>query len=266
MSSAPGRPAIIDTHAHLDESAFAGDRDEVLEAARLAGVRRFVNIGYNPERWDSSRLLREANRDVEIVLGLHPQEASLFDHELERELRDAITALRPVAVGETGFDFARQNPGLAEQARAFRAQLQIATDCELPVVIHQRDAAEALMTELDRWPNLASIVLHSFDGDRRLTDWAIDRQCFVGIGGLACKRAKNPLRALLADVPTERLVLETDAPYLTPPGIKDRRNTPANLPLIAGILAPIWRLTSDELCWTTAANAEALFRFKLKRV
>ncbi len=252
---------MIDTHTHLDEPAFDTDRDAVIDAARAVGVRRFVNIGYKPERWESSRALTDTHSDIDIALGLHPQEAATFDRDFERRLRQAVAELRPVAMGETGFDFSRSTPTLTEQERALRAQLAIAEEHRLPVVIHQRNGADALMAELNHWPNLAPIVLHSFDGDQRLTDWAIERRCYIGIGGLACKRSSGSLRELLKEMPLDRLLLETDAPYLTPPKVKDRRNSPANLPLIAHLLAPLWQLHTEELCRTTTCNAEAVFGF-----
>lgn len=256
-------PPIVDTHTHLDEPSFDEDRRDVLAAARTAGVRRFVNIAYKPERWESSRRLREDHDDVEIALGLHPQDASSFGPALERQLRRTIQELRPVAIGETGFDFARPTPAPPDQVRAFRAQLVIASETDLPVIIHQREAGDALIAELDRWPDLAPIVLHSFDGDRRLANWATERGCFIGIGGLACKRSSVALRELLADQPADRLLLETDAPYLAPPGAGSRRNTPANLPVIAEVLAPLWTLTGEELCRKTTANAETLFALNM---
>ena len=254
---------IIDTHMHLDEAAFDTDRASVLAAARAAGVNRFINIGYKPERWESSRALRDANPDVDIVLGLHPQEADRFDRALDRALRSAIEHHRPIALGETGFDFSRSGPSRLKQERAFCAQLAIAEETGLPVIIHQRAAADALTAELDRWQDVAPIVLHSFDGDERLTDWAIERGCFVGIGGLACKSVSTDLRKQLQRVPVEQLLLETDAPYLTPPGVKDRRNTSANLPLIAETLAPLWDISAAELRRTTTITAQQVFRFDI---
>ena len=259
MTGAPALPPIIDTHTHLDDPTFDLDRDIVFEASRTAGVRHFVNIGYAPDRWESSRLLRERHPDVDFALGLHPQLADRYESSLTRELKQAIQVLNPVAVGESGFDFSRTGPSFAEQERAFRGQLEIAAAFGLPIIVHQRDASDALTTELDRWPELAPIVLHSFDGTQRLADWARERGCFVGIGGLAVRRSSEPLRQTLRRITTDRLLLETDSPYLAPPGSTSRRNDPTNLPGIAATLAPLWNLSGEELCWQTSVNAAALF-------
>ena len=251
--------SIVDTHTHLDDAAFDADRESVIEASRGAGVRHFVNIGYEPDRWESSRALREQHPDIDIVLGLHPQLAAQFDISLVRELKQVIEDLAPVAVGEIGFDFSRSAPRFEEQQRAFRGQLDIAATAGLPTVVHQRDASDALVKELENWPNLAPIVLHSFDGTQRLADWARERGCFVGIGGLATRRSSQPLRELLVRIPVDRLLLETDSPYLAPPGSATHRNTPVNLPQIAADLGPLWNLSGEELCRLTSSNAALLF-------
>jgi TatD DNase family protein len=254
-----GPPPIIDTHTHLDDPAFDGDREWVIEASRIAGVRYFINIGYAPERWESSRELREKHPDIEIALGVHPQLASQFDAALASELKRAIGVLAPIAVGETGFDFSRSAPSFDAQERAFRGQLEMAATELLPVIVHHRDASDALMRELENWPGLASIVLHSFDGTERLADWARDRGCYIGIGGLATRGSSESLRGLLARIPLNRLLLETDSPYLAPPGSASRRNSPANLPTIAAALGPLWNLSGEELCQLTSKNAMGLF-------
>ena len=260
MTEALGSPPIIDTHTHLDDPAFDLDRVTVIERSRAAGVRHFVNIGYAPDRWESSRALRENAPDVAIALGLHPQLADQYAPSLVADLKRAIEVLNPVAIGETGFDFSRAVPGFAEQERAFRGQLEIAAVHGLPAIIHQRDASDALMKELDLWPGLAPIVLHSFDGTQRLADWATERGCFVGIGGLATRRSSESLRETLTRVRTDRLILETDSPYLAPPRSASRRNDPTNLPGIAALLAPLWGLSGEELCWLTSVNGVSLFR------
>lgn len=260
-----GNPAttIIDTHIHLDDDAFASDREAVIDAARAAGVAAFVNIGYSPERWETSAELAARHPDVAIALGLHPYLAEQFDDTLAQSLRGAVSRLRPVALGEMGLDFAPGNPLPEVQEQAFAGQLELASELHLPVIIHQRAAADELAATIDRSSLASPIVLHSFDGTPRLTSWAIERRAFVGIGGLATRRSSEPLRALLATISTDRLLLETDAPYLVPAGIRDRRNVPANLPLLAERLAPLWGLDAEELCRLTTQNASALFGISL---
>ncbi|HEX2280630.1 MAG TPA: TatD family hydrolase [Thermomicrobiales bacterium] len=250
---------IVDTHTHLDDPAFDADRELVIESSRAAGVRHFINIGYSPDRWESSRELGERHADIEFALGLHPQLAAAFDDVLLRALERAIEVMRPIAVGETGLDFSRAEPSFEQQERAFQAQLSVATDAGLPIIVHQRDASDALIDLLDQWPTVAPIVLHSFDGSDRLADWARDRGCFLGIGGLATRRSSESLRNSLARISVDRLLLETDSPYLAPPGSPSRRNSPANLPEIAMALSPLWGLSGEELCRLTSRNADSLF-------
>ncbi len=248
-------PPIFDTHAHLDDSAFDVDRREVVERGRAAGVQHFLNIAYRPDIWEQSVALRAAHPGVELAAGLHPQDAGSFRAAQADALAEQLLALRPLAIGEAGFDFARPGPTFGEQQRAFQWQIEIAIAANLPLVIHQRDAQEHLTRELDAWPQLRAIILHSFDGDARLAAWAVERGCFVGIGGLACRKSSRVLRAALQHIPVESLLLETDAPYLAPPNASSRRNEPANLPLIAAALAPLWNLSPEQLCSQTTANA-----------
>ncbi len=252
-------PPIFDTHAHLDDAAFDADRPQVLERARAAGVQRFLNIAYRPDIWETSVALRDAHPDVEMAAGIHPQDATTFSAAQSDALAERLLALRPLAIGEAGFDFARPGATFDQQQRAFQWQIELAIAAALPLVIHQRDAGEQLTTELDRWPQLTTVILHSFDGDERLASWALERGCFVGIGGLACRKGSHVLRDALQIIPVDKLLLETDAPYLAPPGATSRRNEPANLPIVATTLAPLWSLTPEEICRQTTANARHVF-------
>lgn len=256
-------PPIVDTHAHLDDASFDSDIDDVIASASGAGVVAIVNIGYRPASWISSRRLRESYPMVSLAIGLHPQHADEFEPDLQKSLVNTIAHLSPVAIGETGLDFSRTGPSFLDQERAFRAQLEIAAAESLPAIIHQRNAGDALMAELDRWPELPALVLHSFDGDRRLMDWAVERGCFIGVGGLATRSSAEGLREVLGHAPPDRLLLETDSPYLTPPGVLNRRNSPANLPAIAARLAPIWHLSTEDLISSTTATANTLFNLGL---
>jgi TatD DNase family protein len=256
----PNPPSFVDTHAHLDEPAFDRDRGAVIAAARAAGVVRIVNIGYRPARWLTSAALAREEPAVAVALGLHPHHADEFDADTIDRLTDAVTEAAAVAIGETGLDYFRNRTDATTQRRAFLAQIELGQRLGLPIVIHQRAAEADLIEVLDHVGSLPPVVLHSFEGSRRLADLAIAREFFVGVGGLATRPSATALRKVLAGIPIRQVLLETDAPYLAPAGVKDRRNEPANIPAIARALAPLWGISAPELATQTTRTATDLFR------
>lgn len=260
LDAAASRPPdLVDTHAHLDDGAFEVDLDEVLALAAAVGVRRVVNIGYRPARWDSTARLADGRTGVSIALGLHPQHADEFDDRTIGLLDERIRATGAVAVGEIGLDYFRSGPAPATQRRAFEAQLALAGRLGLPVVIHQRAAEVDCVAMLAELPAGRSVVLHSFDGTDRLAGLAHERGWLLGVGGLMTRAGNVALREIIKAFPLDRLVLETDAPYLTPTGVKARRNEPANLPSVAARLAELHRCTLEEIARVTTATAERTF-------
>ena len=249
----------VDTHAHLDDPAFDVDREEVIAAARGAGVERIVNVGYCPERWETSLRLAADEPGISVMLGLHPQHADEFSTSMTDELSEVIGRSGAVAVGEIGYDFHRGGPERSTQRRAFEAQIDLARDLGLPIVVHQRAAEEDLVATLRKYKDLPAVVLHSFEGSSRLAHFALDRGYAVGVGGLATRSRSEALRAVLAQVPVESILLETDSPYLLPDGIKGRRKEPSHLVVIAERLAPLWNLSGPELASTTSATAARTF-------
>lgn len=247
--------SLVDTHVHLDDPQFDPDRGEVIAAARAAGVAEMVHIGYHPERWESSLALVAAQDGVRCALGVHP---GRVDEAVDADLdRLAALATRPgvVAIGEIGLDrhWTTEHDDL--QLSWFRRQLELATSLGLPVVIHQRSAAaEVLDVLLATDPDLL-VVLHSFDGDHALAALARERHYLVGVGGLMTRASSNDLRGLLTDFPLDQIVLETDAPYLVPTGVKGRRNSPAQLPVIAARLAELRGLPVAEIAHVTSETA-----------
>jgi TatD DNase family protein len=255
-----GRPTFVDTHAHLDDGRFDGDLDSVLDAAATAGVRHVVNIGYRPLRWRTSIALARRRPDVSFTLGLHPHHADEFSPALLSDLAAQIEAHRPVALGEIGLDYFRDFADRDAQRRSFAAQLQLAAQARLPVVIHMRgDVEDELRTELDRGPADLVCVLHSFDGSEEFAAYALDRGFSFGVGGLVTRQSNTRLREIVRTLPIDRLLLETDAPYLTPAGVKDRRNSPVNIPIIAAALASIKGRTIVEVATATTEHAHRVF-------
>lgn len=256
---------FVDTHAHLDDPAFDGDREAVVRAAVAAGVRRILNVGYRPDGWEASIALARRHLEISVMLGVHPQHANVYDAGVEEALANALGRGQAVAVGETRLDFFRGGPDAGVQRRAFRAQLALGRRLDLPVVIHQRAGEEDLIDVLAEMVDLPRLVLHSFEGSRRLARFALDRGAVLGIGGLATRGSAGELRSVLATVPASSVVLETDAPYLVPAGARGRRNEPANLPKIAARLAPLWGLSPEELASVSSGTAAAVFRLDRRR-
>ena len=265
MSQSAGIPTYVDTHAHLDDGRFDGDLDAVLAMAAKVGVRRVVNIGYRPLRWASSIALAKRNSAVSFTLGLHPHHADEFDDVLLRELAVTIETQHPVALGEIGLDYFRDFADRGNQRRAFAAQLELAEQSRLPVVIHMRgDVENDLKCELERTSRDLVCILHSFDGSRELADYARVRGFLFGAGGLVTRGSNTQLRAIVRDLPLESILLETDAPYLTPAGVKDRRNSPVNIPLIATAVARLKGVSVEEVAAATSRNAMRVFGLSLE--
>ncbi|MGH2550871.1 MAG: TatD family hydrolase, partial [Thermomicrobiales bacterium] len=237
---------FIDTHAHLDDPQFP-DLPEVLEQTAAAGIERVINVGYGPDRWQTTLDLADSNSMVAPVLGIHPLDADQYNQKNFDRLRALVLEREPVAIGEAGIDLFRNAPELPIQRDAFAAQINLALEAGIPLVIHQRAAEDEVFEKLSASDPSLLVVLHSFDGTRKMIDLALERSWFIGVGGLMTKQTSQALRDLLKTVPVERMVLETDSPYLVPAGVKNRRNTPANIPAIATHLASITGRSLTEI-------------------
>jgi TatD DNase family protein len=247
-------PGLIDTHAHLDDGQFP-DADDVVGTARAAGVGTIVNIGYSPRRWVSSMALAARHPEtVAYTLGLHPLSASEYSAETMDALAAAIRANDPVGIGETGLDAYRDGPPMALQRAAFADQIDLALATDLPLVIHMRSTEPEVTAMLRAANPRLRVILHSFDGTMALARVVADRGWHVGVGGLMTRAASTGLREILAWLPLDRMILETDSPYLVPAGVRDRRNTPANLPITARRLADLKGLTLEDVQRATIVN------------
>ena len=255
-------PMFIDTHTHLDDDAFADDRAEVIANAVNAGVDYIINVGYSPSRWATTAALQDTSAHVSVMYGLHPQNAAEWSDAVETDLICYLGTQGTVAIGEIGLDYSRPSPNRDLQRAVFMSQLSLAAQWRLPIVIHQRQAENDLMTVLSDYPDLPPVVLHSFDGSERLARYALDRGWSFGIGGLATRPSSAALQDVLAGVPVESLLLETDSPYLIPGNSRQGRNSPANIPVIARLLAPLWQVSAAELGQATTRRAGQIFSLR----
>jgi TatD DNase family protein len=244
---------VIDTHAHLD--ACAEPVDVLIARAREAGVTRIISVGTSPGSWRTILPIAESNEGVFLALGIHPHEAGDAEPALE-ELPTYLAHPKTVAVGEIGLDYYRDYAPREAQVRVFEAQLELARRLQKPVVIHNRAADEATAALLRE--HGGTVVLHCFSSPS-LLDPAIEHGWYVSFAGNVTYKSAYDLRAAARAVPTERLLAETDSPYLAPQPRRGRPNEPANVLHTVGALAEARGEDADELAARIEANAVACF-------
>ena len=258
---------LIDIGANLTHDSFDRDRDAVLQRARDAGVSRMIVTGASREHSPQALALAQAHPGVLFATaGVHPHHAVEYTEECDAEMRALHAHAAVVAVGETGLDYFRDFSPRPAQRRAFERQLQIGADTGKPLFLHQRDAHADFMAIMKQFDGrLGPAVVHCFTGTRaELFDY-LDRDWHVGITGWLCDERRGAhLRELVRNIPAQRLMVETDAPYLLPrtlrPLPKDRRNEPAFLPHIVAELARDRGESVDSAAAASTATASAFFR------
>ncbi|RMF99300.1 MAG: hydrolase TatD [Gammaproteobacteria bacterium] len=258
---------LIDIGVNLTHDSFAPDRDAVIERAAGAGVRRLIVTGTSVAASEAALALSQARPGhLFATAGLHPHHASDWDAAAGMRLAELLAAPEVVAAGECGLDYFRNYSSPAEQRRAFAAQLALAADCGKPVFLHQRDAFDDFIAVLrEHLPALAGGVAHCFTGDHEQLQTCLELGLYIGITGWICdERRGQPLQAAVTALPSDRLLLETDAPYLLPRDLPERprgrRNEPAFLPHILERLAVLMQLEPARLAAAATANTQRLFR------
>ncbi len=254
-------PRLVDTHCHLDFDSFDDDRDEVLDRARQAGLVRCVAVAVDiPSAERSLALSRATDGYLVATVGLHPNEESAGDPAALDRVEELARTGAFVAIGETGLDTYRDDVPLERQVDSLRRHLALALDLDLPVILHCRDAFEPLAAVLAESAG-ASLrgVLHCYTGTRTELPALLEAGLHIGAGGIATFKNSHELRAALDEVPDERLLLETDAPFLAPAPMRGKRNEPAFVAHTATYLAERRGLTTERLGEITTDNAVALF-------
>lgn len=245
---------MIDTHAHLD--ACAEPAETVLARAREAGVTRVVAVGTDIESCRAALAVAEEQPGVHCALGIHPHRAASAEAARVGELRELLAHGRAVAVGETGLDFYRDWSPPDAQRRLFVAQLDLAAELGLPVVVHCRDAEAEVSERLAGFPG--TVVLHCFSS-LELLGPALERGYYVSFAGNVTYPKAEELRAAAAQVAADRILAETDSPYLAPQAVRGRPNEPANVVHAVAALAAARGQDGDELAACIDANADAAF-------
>jgi TatD DNase family protein len=245
---------VIDTHAHLD--ACDGPVAALLERARGVGVTRVVTIGTGIDSSRRSLALADAHDGVVAALGIDPHQAATPEARRVGELRELLAHPKAVAVGETGLDNHHRLAGPSEQLRLFELQLELAEALGLPVVVHSRDAEAETAAALAGFAG--TVVLHCFSSPA-LLDAALERGYYVSFAGNVTYPKAAELREAARAVPVERLLVETDSPYLAPQPVRGRRNEPAHVCHTLAALADLRGIAPDVLGSAVDANADAAF-------
>ena len=256
---------IIDTHIHLDDMRYGDDLDEVLFRANEEGVSRYIIPGADPKTLDRAVMLSEEYENIYFAVGVHPYDMPAFD---ALEFNRYVHHPKCVAIGECGLDYYRLEGSdeekmreKTEQARVFKAQIELAKYYKKPLIVHIRDASsDAKDILLEASAEEVGGVLHCYNADEQLLSLA-NKNFYFGIGGVITFKNAKKLVNVLPKIPKERLIIETDGPYLTPHPHRGKRNEPVYCKLVVEKMSEILELSETELENLTTENAEALFRF-----
>jgi TatD DNase family protein len=251
-------PPLVDSHSHIDVDAFDADRGAVLARARAAGVMRQLVPAVDAASWPRLRDVCAAERGLFPAYGLHPTFLAAHRPQHLAQLREWIEKERPLAVGECGLDHFLEGLDRTAQASYFEAQLQVARDFDLPVIVHARRAVEDVLLAIRKVGGLRGVV-HSFSGSLQQARQLWEHGFLLGLGGPVTYARAKRLRRLAAGMPLEFLLLETDAPDQPDCHTQGQRNEPARLAIVLEAIARLRDQPPEDIAAATTANAERLF-------
>ncbi|MGI6649579.1 MAG: TatD family hydrolase [Bacillota bacterium] len=251
---------LIDSHCHLNDPQFQTDQKEVLERAKAMGVEQVVCVGYDLASSLGAEALARQHPDIYAVIGVHPHDARLVKEQTYSILKRTAQSPRVVAIGETGLDYFRNHSPHDLQQQAFRGHIRLAREVGLPVVIHDRDAhAEVLRIMREEKAAEVGGVIHCFSGSWEMAQECLAMGFYISLAGpVTYNNARRP-QEIATQVPLDRLLVETDAPYLSPEPRRGRRNEPGNVRYVAEKIAELRGITVEELGSATTSNARRVF-------
>ena len=254
---------FTDSHCHLTDTQFDDDRDVMLARAREAGVTRFITIGATGEFWHNDRAvaLTQEYADVFATVGVHPHDAASITPETYARLRQLAQDPKVVGLGETGLDFYYDHSPREEQRTHFRAFIRLARELDLPLSMHVRDAyAEAAAILGEEGEGKVQGVMHCFTGSISEAQALLDLGLSISFSGIVTFKSAQSLRDVVPIVPLNRMLIETDCPYLAPVPYRGKRNEPGYVAHVATTLADVKGLSLEEVATATWRNTEQLFR------
>ena len=253
---------FFDTHAHIDDEAFTEDREEMLQKIRDAGVDCVLDPGCEPESTRRAAALAEEHDFIWFAAGIHPEELSAFTESGVAETFELSRHPRCAAIGEIGLDYYWDDTHKEEQKRLFHIQLSFARERELPVIVHDREAHGDCLKIVKQYPGLQG-VFHCYSGSAEMAEELLHMGWYLGFDGpITYKNARKALE-VLEICPMNRILVETDSPYLSPVPMRGKRNDPGNLRYICTRIAEIKGKTMEEIADITAENGRKLFRIPI---
>lgn len=257
---------LVDTHCHLTMDVFEEDLDQVIRKARSVGVKRILVPGTDIVSSRRAIQLAENYTEVYAAVGVHPHNASTWGDATARQLGDLAQRSKVVALGEIGLDYYRNLSPPDIQVTCFKDQLELAKALDLPIIVHNRESIEQVMEILQRWREDLSGerrgapgVLHAYSADHKFAKKAIENDFYLGIAGPITFKNAEELRTLVYNLPIERMLVETDSPYLSPEPERGKRNEPSNVQWIVEKMASVREQDPEWIARKTTINAETLF-------
>jgi TatD DNase family protein len=251
---------LIDSHAHLDGERFADDLPETIERAAANGVSHILTVGCDLESSRASIAIAEKYPNIYAAVGVHPHDAAEINKQTLAEMKGLLVHPRVVALGEIGLDFFRDHCPYVIQRQAFRDQIRLAREVGKPIIVHDRDAHEetiAILTE--EHAEEVGGVLHCFSGDMRMAQQCLDLGFYLSFPGTISYPKNDELREVVRQVAIDRMLVETDCPYLSPQKFRGKRNEPAYVRYTAEKVAEIKALNIDDVARITSRNCYDLF-------
>lgn len=250
---------IFDTHAHYDDEQFDTDREEVLESMAAAGVGTIVNASSSPESWERILALTDKYSFLFGMAGVHPDDVGALDEDKFRRMEELLQLEKIVAVGEIGLDYYWDREAHDMQKYWFVRQLELAAEKSMPVSVHSREAAADTMEIMKKYGKGIKAVIHCFSYSAEMAREYVKMGYYIGVGGVVTFKNARKLKETVREIPMDRIVLETDCPYLAPEPFRGKRNSSRNLSYVAQAVAELKETSAEEVIRQTEENARNLY-------
>jgi TatD DNase family protein len=251
---------FVDSHAHLQWRSFDNDMKDVLERAKEKRVTRIVNIGFDVAGCLKGVKLAEKYEGLYATVGIHPHDANTLNQKTLDKLRELSANPKVLAIGEIGLDYYRNLSPREVQKQAFEAQLVLAEELGLPVVIHDRDAHDDILQTLSRFKGKVKGIMHCFSGNKEMAQQCLDLGFKISFNGTITYPKNRELREIAKWIDLKNILLETDCPFLAPQEVRGKRNEPSFLPMIAQEIANFRGMSVDDLAEATTRNTEKILK------